>query len=543
MKIAQGSGMVFHLARKEFLNNLVSARFVIGFLLCLVLIPFSILINVSRYREKTAQFRIDSGAAETSVREVRVYSKLRPEVVFAPEPLSVFNTGISDQVGNRVKVWLGDKPLLAAGKTAAGDNPFLASFFSVDFADIAAIIFSLLALIFSYDAFSREKEDGTLKLGLSNSVSRSTILSGKVLGILLTLLPVLVFSFLMSAVLVLFSKDIAFSGVEWGRIALLFSASLLYLSVFVLIGLFVSARSKTSVTSLVLCLFLWVAFVFLIPTLSSNFAASFTRVQSKDNLDRVLADLDKQREEKIRQGYKAQGLPEGYSCWWCWSGLDGFMETYGNAGAVFETFRRKAMISEPIRLEYADIRWAPQKAYLDGLSRQARAARALSFASPAGLFRAIASAVCSTDLESHLARMDRVRRYREIFIRYFEAKAVFSSFSWITPIPPSSFMTEDALISKRTGGAFKTSREFEDWVFKQKDPLESRRNLRTLTLPNDGPQGFPFLDISDMPRFMEPRKSLFGGLEGSMAGAGLLLAEIVLLFFLGFVAFARADVR
>ena len=104
-------------------------------------------------------------------------------------------------------------------------------------------------------------------------------------------------------------------------------------------------------------------------------------------------------------------------------------------------------------------------------------------------------------------------------------------------------MTEDALISMRTGGAFKTSREFEDWVSKQQNPIESRRKLRTVTLPNDGPEGFPFLDISDMPRFMESRKSLFGGLEGSVTGAGLLLAEIVLLFFLGFVAFARSDVR
>lgn len=535
--------MVFHLARKEFLNNLVSARFVIGFLLCLVLIPFSILINVSRYREKTAQFRIDSAAAETSVREVRVVSKLRPEVVFPPEPLSVFSTGISDQVGNRVKIWLGDKPMLTTGKTAAGDNPFLASFFSIDFADIAAIIFSLLALIFSYDAFTREKEDGTLKLGLSNPVSRSAILGGKVFGIFLTLLPVLAFSFLTSAVLILFSKNIAFAGVDWGRISLLFIASLLYLAVFVLIGLFVSARSKTSVTSLVLCLFLWVVFAFLIPALSSNFAASFTRLQSKDNLDRVLADLDKQRDEKIRAGTKAQGYSEGYSCWWCSSGADGFIETYGNDRPGFETFRRKAMISEPIRLEYADIRWASQKAYLDGLSRQSRAARTLSFVSPSGLFRAIASAVCSTDLESHSERMDRVRRYREVFIRYFEAKNAFSSFSWITPVPPSSFQTEDALISGRTGGEFKTEKALDEWASKQKDQMARWRKLGTVPLPGDSPQAFPFLDVSDMPRFTEPPRSLFKGLEGSVAGAGLLLAEIVLLFFLGFVAFARADVR
>ena len=65
--------MVPHLARKEFLNNLVSPRFVIRFLLCLVMIQYSILINVSRFRGKTAQFQIESAATETAVREVRVY--------------------------------------------------------------------------------------------------------------------------------------------------------------------------------------------------------------------------------------------------------------------------------------------------------------------------------------------------------------------------------------------------------------------------------------------------------------------------------------
>ncbi len=120
--------MIATIVKKDFLTNLVSPRFAIGFILCLVLIPFSILINISNYRDRMAQYRLDRDAAEKATTEVRVYSTLRPEVVLPPDPLSVFGKGLSDQVGNRVRIWLGDKPLLAAGKTAAGDNPFLASF-------------------------------------------------------------------------------------------------------------------------------------------------------------------------------------------------------------------------------------------------------------------------------------------------------------------------------------------------------------------------------------------------------------------------------
>ena len=237
--------MIATLVRKDFLTNIVSPRFVIGFVLCLVLIPFSILINISHFRDRQAQYRIDRDAAGKATAEVRVYSMLRPEVVLPPEPLSVFGKGLSGQVGNRIKIMLGEKPLLATGKTAAGDNPFLASFVSVDFVDIAAIVFSLLALLFSYDAFTREKEDGTLKLQMSNALSRSTALAGKLLGIFATVVPVLVFSFALSAVLVLVSRDVAFAAADWGRIVLLFGLSLIYLAVFIFIGVLVSARSRS----------------------------------------------------------------------------------------------------------------------------------------------------------------------------------------------------------------------------------------------------------------------------------------------------------
>jgi ABC-type transport system involved in multi-copper enzyme maturation permease subunit len=536
--------MVWHLAKKDFLNNVVSARFIIGFILCLVLIPFSILINIGNYRDHVAQYRIDHDAAEKAVQEVRVYSKLRPEVVIPPEPLGVFSKGIGDQMGNRVKIWLGDKPMLAAGKTEAGDNPFLASFFSIDFVDIAAIIFSLLALLFSYDAMTREKEDGTLKLQISNSLGRSTCLAGKILGILLTLLPILAFSFLLSIILILFSRNISFTAVEWGRIVLLFAVSLLYLALFVFIGLLVSSRSKTSVTSLVLCLFVWVVFVFLIPNVAANFAESFVRVQSRDNLDRVLVDIDRELGKKTSQAYKAAGLPEGWSSWYYSGGYDGGLETYGNPRPGFELFRRRAEISEPLRIQYADKRWALQESYLASLARQARSAEKLSFVSPASIFRTIASAVCATDLASHENLMDRVRQYRETFIRYLEAKNIFSSFRWITPAPPESFLpTEDAVIEKRTGGEFKTSRAFWAWRKQQKDQWAAFQKAFKVRLPGDGPEDFPYLDVSDMPRFQDQPMVLFSGLDSSVVDLGLLVIEIVLLFYLGYVAFLRYDVR
>jgi ABC-type transport system involved in multi-copper enzyme maturation permease subunit len=535
--------MIGTIVKKDFLTNLVSPRFVIGFVLCLVLIPFSVLLSISSFRERTSQYRIDRTAADKAAAEVRAYSMLRPEVVLPPEPLSVFGKGLSGQVGNKVKIMLGEKPLLAAGKTAAGDNPFLASFVSVDFVDIAAIVFSLLALLFSYDAFTREKEDGTLKLQMSNALSRSTALAGKLLGIFATVIPVLVFSFALSAVLVLLSRNVAFSAVDWGRIVLLFVLSLVYLAVFVFIGVLVSARSRSSVTSLVVCLFLWVLFVFILPVVASNFAESFAGTASRDNLNRVLRDFDKQRDEATSAAAKAQGIPEDWSCWWCNGDDDGGMETYGNNRREFENFRRRAAVSEPIRLDYADRKWASQKAYIDSLARQAKAAETYSLLSPAGIFRAVASAICRTDLAWHLRRMDQVRQYRESFVGWLKGKDIFKSYRWITPADPSTFKTEDELVRGRTGGEFKTEAEIDAWASKQTDARAKWVKLSAVHLPGDGPQDFPFLDLSDMPRYQDQQGRLLAGLEPSVPRAGALLVAAVFLFALGYVAFIRFDVR
>lgn len=538
--------MVYQIARKDFLNNLLSARFVIGFILCLVLIPFSILISIDDYREKDKLYQLDRDAAEKAVKQVRVYSGLRPQIVLPPEPLSVFSRGISGQVGNKVNIWLGEKPLLAEGRAATRDNPFLDAFFSVDFVDIAAIVFSLLALLFSYDAFTKEKEGGTLGLQMSNAVGRSHLLTGKILGIFITLLPVLLFTFLLGSIIVLLSPGVSFGGIEWTRIALVFAASLVYLSVFIFAGIFISARSRASVTSLVACLFVWVCFAFVVPNLTAYAAESFVRIQSRDNLMRVLADMDKAKDEQITNRSKTLPSPDWQMNWYSsggpWGG-DGFTESYGCTKSLFEYKRQLAMFSEPLRIDYADKKWAAQREYLESLDRQARAAERISMISPAGVFRLIASALCSTDRRAHEADMDRTREYRETFVRYLRGKNIFSSFRWLTAARPESFKSADELVNLRSGGRFKSLAEYDSWRRGQKDFRAQWEVLYKVKIPGERADEHPSLVVSDMPSFRPRPRSLRLGLEGSVTGIGLLLIEAVFLFYLGFVAFLRYDVR
>jgi len=276
-----------------------------------------------------------------------------------------FKNGVSENVGNRVKIWLGEKPMLAKGRAKIRDNPLLNAFFSIDFAGIITIIMSLLALIFSYDICTREKEDGTLKLQLSNSLSRAEFLMGKVIGVFLTLLPILAFCYLLSAFIIMISPGISFTGHDWSRIFLLFIASLIYVAVFIFIGMLISTRFKSSVSSIVVCLFFWVFFVFIVPNLSVYLADRFIRVESHDNLNLVIKQLNKEFSQKSQEYKETVKKPDwGLISLSYRGGEDGGKEIYGATRSFFERERLWTIYIEPLRIEYADKKWAHQNIFL-----------------------------------------------------------------------------------------------------------------------------------------------------------------------------------
>lgn len=80
--------MILSIALKDFHSNLVSARFVLGFLLCLFLIPFATVVSINDYSSRVRAYEMDRKQAEEN-NKVRVYSALRPLIVRPPEPLRI----------------------------------------------------------------------------------------------------------------------------------------------------------------------------------------------------------------------------------------------------------------------------------------------------------------------------------------------------------------------------------------------------------------------------------------------------------------------
>jgi len=527
--------MILRIASKEWLNNIVTPRFITGFVLCLLLIPFSIVISINDYKSKMHVYAIEKAKADEE-NKAKAYSAYRPVIIKKPASLSIFARGISYNVGNRVTVLFGDKPMLTEGNAESRDNPFLNRFFTFDFVSVLVIIMSLMAFLFTYDICTGERESGTLKMMLANPVSRSAILMGKLLGTFLTLVPMLIFSFGLCLLVIMLHSEIAFTASEWIRIGVMILFSAVFLILFMIIGLFVSSQVKHSATSIVICLIVWVVLLFVIPNLAGYSAKSFISVGSSENLEYEINAIEKEFQDKSQEFSKKQQQPDWDMISYCWGGEDGFILIGEATKSFMERERRINEYCEPLRIQYADKKWPFREQYLHELGKQRKLAVYLSFLSPSEIFKESASALCSTNYESHNNFLEQTRNYRESLIDYYLKNNLFGSFSYFTQIDPGSFMTADEMINYRSEGRCKTFSEFN---------TKFNGDLKYLTKSNPNSNVFEWkpIDMSSFPHFEYQSLNVLTDISNSLVYVGVLLGIGIILFWLSFISFIRYDVR
>ncbi|RPH38096.1 ABC transporter permease, partial [bacterium] len=150
----------------------------------------------------------------------------------------------------------------------------------VDWTFVVSVILSFAAGLLTYKSISGERRDGTLTLALSHSVSRSTVLFGKYFAALFSLSLALVLAGLLSLIVLQITGAVRFGGDDWMKLCLFGLASILYLSVFTLVGLICSVFTRTPLTSAVAFLFVWTGLVFVIPNLAGIVAGQIGKIQT-----------------------------------------------------------------------------------------------------------------------------------------------------------------------------------------------------------------------------------------------------------------------
>lgn len=257
--------MLWNIARKEIISNLLSYKFFIVILLTAILIFTSFFIMHRDFKERLSDYHLIKPKPE------------EPIAVIQPNPLSIFVKGLDEAMTRSFEVSVIGITVRAGQKSG---NIIFSFFPAPDFLYLVRVVLSLVALLFGFDQVSREKERGTLSLMFSNSLSRAKTLVGKWIGNFLSLTVPFLLVTILGFVLLNLDPDIHFSSDNLVRLGLILLITLFYIALFLSLGIFISTLTRKAATSIVILLFIWVMVVFVIPNLGTLFARQIVDVPS-----------------------------------------------------------------------------------------------------------------------------------------------------------------------------------------------------------------------------------------------------------------------
>ncbi len=258
--------MLMTLIQKEIMHHVLSVRFVALLLMCVMLIPLTLSINYRKYNQDLVDY-------QESVKRTREQAKENPPTALDPNtevskfflkptPLSVFANGLEEAL----PTYLGmTRNGVRQGSAGGGQASVAYALGNLDFLFIVGTVFSLLALLFTFDAVAGEREAGTLRINLSNSLPRDVFLWSKLIGGYVVFVVPFLVSFLVGLIL------LAWQGFPLGesKVAMpvlgLTLISLLYIAVFFAIGVLISTYLDNSKTALIIAFTFWVFTVLIAP--------------------------------------------------------------------------------------------------------------------------------------------------------------------------------------------------------------------------------------------------------------------------------------
>jgi len=130
-----------------------------------------------------------------------------------------------------------------------------------------SLVGGVLAIAISFDTINMERQRGSLQTLLSYPIYRDTIIYGKYLGGLLAVMMVSVITFLAGVGVFVSVTGLSMTMDTAMRLFLFFGVSLIYMAIFLAVGLLLSIVLPEPSTSLLASMIVWLASIQLIPNI------------------------------------------------------------------------------------------------------------------------------------------------------------------------------------------------------------------------------------------------------------------------------------
>lgn len=209
-------------------------------------------------------------------------------------PLSFFDFGMDSFVGNVIFLEAHRQNTVNFSEASLSNG--LLRFGEISAGMILQLLLPLLLFFWGFDLISSERENGTLRILLTQGISWQELIVGKVLGlfslVLAIFIPAAVIGFLF-----LLSNDSTYQNPQsFLRFFVLIISYLIYFLILSFLAVFVSAKSKTSKSSLITLIGFWLVFTLILPKISQVAGKNIFPSPSKIEFDTAV------EQELIKQG-------------------------------------------------------------------------------------------------------------------------------------------------------------------------------------------------------------------------------------------------
>ena len=476
--------MLTTLIRRELLDNLMTFRFAVAVFIMLLLVVANTAVLIKDYERRLAAYNTALKTEHQRSRDIKTYSGGRLNVARPPNPLSIFNVGLDKRLGNEVWISHSFVPTLWDTGTYKLTNPLLNLFTSIDIVFIFEVVLSLMALIFAYDAIAGERERGTLRLVLTHSVRRGHILLAKYISAMLCLLVPLLMSLLLAVILLTTSAVISLSMGDFLRIGGVILSSIVYLSVFYLIGMLISVVTRRTGTALMLAMFVWGFWVLVYPNavlaaIAPPQTSQPRMVSAYEEIKQIWEAFDRERKQFLaNDAFPGEdpdfGMEDADPNWIWGSGYEYFHRDASTLRYDYHAVSNIDKLSEaskpqvphaqdyyrflvPRIVNAAERAWLIRKQTLEDVFVQpAIVDRILLRISPVGMYDAATQAWAATDLRGLRDFFEAARRHRRTLIDYYYDKKAFESQQWFSAdkgavdwesLPQFSFRRSDVQVN------------------------------------------------------------------------------------------------
>lgn len=483
--------MLSILINKELRAILLSPKFTATFAVCSILLLLSVYTGVREYKAAVRQYETSAQLTDANLQEQTSWAHVNDRADRKPDPMQIFVSGLSYDIG-RWSTIIRNEPI-ELRHSVYTDDPIFALFRFIDFGFIVMFVLSLFAVLFTYDAVNGEREQGTLKLVLSNSVPRAQFLIGKVAGAWIGLVAPISIPVLLSLLIVILS-GVAFTGSDWVRLLTLMGLSLLFFTFFIVFGVMISALTKRSAVSFLVSLVIWVGFVMIIPragVMAAGYIIDVPRV----------AEVDAQHDAYAKDQW-AKFYDDSEKRW---SGFNSDQDSLTQEELdqiMWEHMKAEDSARMLVERDINEYDRRLRESLRQRKLAQEQLALNLSRLSPASAFQLGAMALAGTDMSLKTRYEDAMSEHQQQFADFCEKKK---------------------LETGTTGGIMLTISDEGFSVAGDRD--------------NSG------LDISDLPRFQQPKITYAEALAPAVTDFGLLALSVLLSFVIAFVAFLKYDVR